>query len=159
MVKRSNRNTRTRLKYAPKLFIAEHIGIATADTPSNDVIYTTSDVTPVSFRARRLLISIDAGGTDTNNWFVVRKVPQGYSNPDFEPATGTASLVDAPDVLGYAFVFCRAGATTTYEIPITWVRPTVTLHPGDNVILQGVPSTSSTGNEFSAFMEFGVCYL
>ncbi len=154
------RGNRRRLKYSPQLFVAEDISIASAGTASSDSVYLVSDQTPVSIRFRKCTLSMTAGATATSNWFIIRRVPSGYGVPtSLTVATGVTSFIDAPDILGYAFVKAVGSASTTYEIEMVWLKPTITLYQGDQVVIQGTPSTNSTGNQFSAIMEFGVCYL
>ncbi len=148
------------MKYSPQLFVAEDITIGTANTASSDPLYTMTDTTPVSFRLRRCVVSMTAGATATSNWFVIRRVPAGYAVPtSVTVATGVSSFIDAPDIMAYGFLKATGASTTTYNITLVPTRPTLTLYQGDLVTIQGVPSTTSATNQFSAVCEFGVCYL
>ncbi len=156
---RRNGQRRNKLKYSPLLYTLEDVTIGTANTSSSDQIYSVTDQTPVSVRFRRAVISMVAGNTATSNWFAIRRVPSGYTAGNLTIATGSSSFSDVPDVLGYAFLKASGNAVTTYAIDVTWLKPTITLFNGDQIIVQGVPSTTSSGNQFSMFMEYGVCYL
>ncbi len=157
MGKRSKRNGR----YAggtPQLATIEDTALATADAAVTNTLYTSSTsnsslTKPVRFTLGPVRVAMKYGSTETTVFAVVRKLPQGYSNPSIAIVDGNTSFVDVPNILAYGVI--RVGSTDTMNrLDLRRLRNTVTLNRGDAIILQVVSNVSSTGQAYSALIEF-----
>ena len=141
------------------IFTAEDISTQTANTASSDIVFTNSAQTPITLRLRSAIYDPIAGGQTTSMWVIVRRVPSGYTAPTtITVASGSSTFINSADVLGYSFQHLGAGGAGE-SIDFRMVRPTVTLFPGDAIVLQGVVSTTSTNAGFSAALEYDTAVL
>ncbi len=155
---RSRRSRSQRPLGTPQLATVEDGSIATADSVSTDTIYTSSTsnsvlTKPVMFHLGPTRVSIKYGSTESTVLAIVRKVPQGYTAPAVTVATGNTTFADIPNVLAYGLVRVNAGDTMN-RIDLRKLRQAVRLDRGDSIVLQTVSNINSTGQVYSALIEF-----
>ncbi len=159
MVK-TRRSRRTGRAAVPVLYVLEDVALASADTVSSTSLYTSSTsasalVKPVRFTLGPTRINVKYGSTETNVLAIVRKVPQGYSNPTIAPTDGNTTFVDTPNILGYGII--RVGGNDTMNrIDLRFLNKSVMLARGDSIVLQVVSNISSTNQAYSALAEYSV---
>ncbi len=91
-------------------------------------------------------------------FFILRRLPSGYTAPAITITSGLTSFIDQRDVLGY----CLYQYNTVNPIdPVTWtwIRPSIVLYEGDSIVLQAVSNNNSTGLLETQIVEFGSRYL
>ncbi len=171
MSRRSNRNNRRRrnggrVKYSPQLCLVQALDVDTANVPGNQEIYgpTTNSFQSVagrvSFQVRSAKFVANAGATASQVFIVLRRVPEGYAAPtSITPADGIGSFIDEADILGYAYIFFEPTDTTTFMVPLKMMRSTMTMYPGDTIVIQGVSTTSSASLVVNGIVDYGVAYL
>jgi hypothetical protein len=148
------RNTTTQLA------TVEDVALATADTSSDQQIYTSSPgnntlVKPVVFHIGPTRIQVKPGGSANTIYAVIRKVPQGYSAPGITVTTGNTTFADMQNVLAYGVVRVEAASSDPMNrIDLRILRRSVSLARGDSVYLQVVPNISSSGQTYSSLIEY-----
>ena len=150
-----------RVPRAPLIYTVASTSIATGGTVSNTTIYnpqssTTQTEYPTVFRIHRCDISVAGGSAPSLNYFVLRLVPQSYSNPSISVTSGLLEIPDPPRVIGYALSDDPAGTgvespnTTTLNI----LKRQIVVNVGDSIVLQAVCSVNSSGHTYSALLEY-----
>jgi hypothetical protein len=80
-------------------------------------------------------------------YWILRRLPSGYSAPAITVASGLTSFVDQPDIFGVAVcVNSVASATTpdiTTDVDFFWLRKRMVFYPGDTLILQAIEQNNS----------------
>ncbi len=141
------------------LHVSEELSVATADTPVNATVYSSTVSTsaiqvPVRFTLRSCTINMQRGTAEFAKVFaIVRRVPSGYSFPSITIATGNSSFIDIPDVLAYGFL----DESDTVPYKLDKLRSSIVLHPGDTLAIQFVSNLNSAGLKVDAITAFTVC--
>ncbi len=144
------------------MYIVEDTALATADTVSNVTLYApafagTEYDAPSTYSLRTASVFITGGLTANKVLAIIRKVPNGYSNPAITVANGLGVFVDYPNILAYGMVNVAASsADPMLRIDLTKVRNLTRVVPGDKIILQVVPNASSTNQIYNAMIEYSV---
>ncbi len=154
-----NQRKRTRnSRLDPNLFVLEDLAIDTADTVVNTTILTNSLPTRMSIHMRGVQLTACKGSTAARVFWVLRRLPSGYTAPNVTISTGLTDFVDQPNILGFGF---RAYLTTDTIgfAEWQWIHKNATLYEGDSLVLQCVPNTSSTNLIETGQLEFGSRFL
>ncbi len=164
MPRRSFRKNGRRRRYDPNLWVTDNVAIASANTTVSNTIYTNSLATRVSLRFRKMQLNIAHNAlTAVRVFFVLRRVPQGYTAPSATIATGATVWTDLPDVFGYGYIYMAAVASQTNQFPedytLILTRPTMTLFEGDTVVIQAVPDQSIASLSYTGVAEFDTTVL
>ncbi len=142
---------------APQIHITEAVAVSTANTVSNTTIWTSAVGTsalefPCRIHLRKSIINVINGATASRTFVVIRRVPNGYSNPTISITTGNTSLIDFPDIMAYGFLDNGDSVPFVLDIP----RPTMVFHPGDSLVLQAVTDVTSSGQTLSAMTHYAI---
>ncbi len=158
MGKRRNqqRSSSVQARGTPYLFLAENIAIVNADVAVNTTVITNSDNKKRIFiLPRGPLCACRNGGSDSNVFFIVRRVPSGYAAPTSVTITsGSATFIDVPNVLSWVLYSFDQAQTTALTLRGNVERRSVTLFPGDSIVLQIIPNSNSTLLEAESQMEY-----
>ncbi len=158
MGKRRNqrRSGSVQARGSPYLFLAENIAIVNADVAVNTTVITNSDNKKRIFiLPRGPIFACRNGGSDSNVFFIVRRVPSGYTAPtSVTIASGSATFVDVPNVLAWMLYSFDQAQTTALSLRATIEKRSVTLFPGDSIVLQIIPNSNSTLLEAESQMEY-----
>ena len=150
-----NRKSKGAMRMDPNLFILENVAVTDQDLVVNTTIFTNSEKQRYLFALRSANVSMPACATGANiTYFVLRRVPSGYSAPAATVATGLTVWADQPDVLAYAYYISQGASTTPVNVEFTKLKRNVVLYEGDLVVLQAVPSTG-VDSSFYGQIEFG----
>ncbi len=153
---RSNRRARKRsARLDPNLYLLEDQSIATADTVLNVTLLTQSEKQPYVISARDMHLEALGGNTNSRVFYVLRRVPSGYSAPSITVTSGLNTIVDQPDILLYGFINFTTGGVDSNVNTTQRLRPTMVFYEGDTLILQAVGNVTSTGLVVSGFIEWG----
>ncbi len=149
-----NRNFSRRRRRDPNIYTLEAISIATADSATTTNLVTTSEKSPTLITLRSALLEVSGGATTAQTFFVIRRVPSGYSAPAITVTSGLTTFVDQPDVLAYGF--CSYITTTVDPDPVLvrMLRPTMLFYEGDVLTIQATSNTNSTGLVYNGVIEW-----
>ncbi len=149
-MKRGNR--RNGRRGVPTINVQEQVAIATADTAVNSTLYTNGDSQPFTFNLASAKISIPptSGATTTPVWFIIRKVPQGYTAPAMSIASGNVSFADMENVLAYGFYQFQSANTVPLVAYLRILKSSARLQLNDTVVMQVTPGISSAGLVYNA---------
>ncbi len=152
---RRNRGRNNR-RGTPYIAVVEDVSIATADTAANTTVANNADNKKRIFHLPRgPTVSVTNGSADSSVFFILRRVPSGYTVPSAVTiSSGNASFTDVPNVLAWALYRYESGQTTALDVRMTVLRSVVNLFPGDLIVLQAVPNTSSAGLVATAQAEY-----
>ncbi len=144
---------------APVIATIDGTAVATADLAVNTGLYlpahssTTSFVDAMTFRLRSATFSVNQGTSAVAKiYFVIRKVPEGYSPPSVVVSTSITTFADPQNVLAYGI----APANLTDQFELTILKSTVNMTTGDSIYIQATSDTSSTGQSYSATVVYDV---
>ncbi len=145
----------------PEIWDASAIDCSST-TVTNATVFTNNTHTPRRVSFRSCAFSIFGPTANSTKLFVLRRVPQGYSNPSLVTGGSTGSntnLVDQPNVLAIGTAVVSPGLAPSSD-PVFWPKMlfrkrSCLLLEGDTIILQAVSSASdSTASAaFVALME------
>jgi hypothetical protein len=140
----------------PFIYMIEDEALAVADTYSTLTVAgstaTHSDLrTNVRFTLKRADVAVNIGGTANRSYFIIRRVPVGYSAPTPPVADYTSAFPDTDNILAYGILNVANGAQNEMSLHI--LHPSVTLLPGDLVVFQAVAGTASAGQTYSSVLE------
>ncbi len=156
MVRRSNRRrgaARSRRPIQRLVWTGEEIVFQTADTAVNTLVYSNGGVIPQRLSLRNGYVSVTGGNFTTTAWFVIRRVPAGYTAPTaVTVSTSNDTFIDSPDVLAYAVT--KIAPDTVESLDWTVIRRTATFYRSDQLIVQAVPTGNSTDLKFSTMLEY-----
>ncbi len=153
---RRSRGRRSRALTVPQIFTTEGLAPVTADTQVFQTIYnppdsTSSLGTPTRFRLGPVRIYVTPGAAASRVYIVVRKVPEGYSAPTMTISSSVGSITDPMNVFGYAII---DGNNATIPTSLTMIKSTLTIQPGDTVVVQAVSDISSAGQKVDVIGSF-----
>ncbi len=98
-----------------------------------------------------------AGTANNAIYVILRKVPQGYSNPTVAIADGNTTFVDVPNVLAYGSVYVYASTNDTMtRIDLRPLNRNMKVLAGDTIVLQVVSDTASTGQTYDCMLEYSI---
>ncbi len=154
---RRNRPRQSRARVLdPNIQVIESLAVDTADTVVNTTVYTSADKTLTTFRVRSMQIAATGGASDALLYFVLRKVPSGYTAPSVTISTSGSVFVDMPNVLAVGFINFKTGLVdNTFEPVWEYIRPQITCFEADTIVLQATTNTTSSGLKVSGLIEFG----
>ncbi len=144
-----------RLSLDPNINLIEDTSISTADTAVNTTLYTSADKTLTTARLRSLQLACRGGAASTLVYFVIRRVPYGYSAPSITVSTSGSALIDQPNVMAVGFLNFITGNLDPQEATFQYLRPQMTFYEADTMVLQVVPNISSSSLVFGGLVEFG----
>ncbi len=155
-----NRNTR-RARSAPLLHVLEAEALATADSAITGTIYSptlsTSALLTTQFTLHTSEVAVTTGATTARVYAVIRKVPDGYANPSITVSDSINVFQDSPNVLAYGYVQVYAASSDAMnKFKLRMRQRSITMHPGDKIVIQLVSDTSSVGQAINSLTEFSV---
>ncbi len=147
---------------SPVLYTSDLVPVTTADTVVNTTVLTMADKVRQFVRVKSLQISANAGASQSRVYYVLRRVPDGYTPPTITLTSGTTAIVDDADVIGYGILNQNATNTNpTYQPVLRMSRRKngAVLFNGDTLVLQAVADVSSTGQAISFILDMEVFQL
>ncbi len=153
MTRRNRRN-----RGAPIIATLEQSAVVTADTVVNSTLYapplgTTNPLQRWTFDLRTIQCVVTDGATACRTYACVRRVPAGYSSPSMTVASQVTTFADVPNVLAYGVY---STSDVREEIHWRWLKRSITIYPGDLIVLQLVVDVSSAGHAVSTLAEYNV---
>ncbi len=147
---------RARVTWSPHIFTMEGLAPVTADTAVNTTIYSNGETENFHYRAKSMNLTVTAGASTTSTYWILRKIPAGYTAPSATITTGETSFTDEAGVLGWGHA--RSFSTNTAQIRMSqsWRRKVVVCAPGDSIVLQLVSNASSASLSVDGIHEFGL---
>jgi len=157
MAKGNKRNRNRRSHLVRELFVVDSVNVATATTV-NTVIYTNTASTaglelPVFWKFNSAMISASGGNNGSRWFFLLRRIPQGYSAPTVSIATGQLAL-SSKDILAYGMINDVTGSSAFMFGSMKRVYTSVTLAPGDIIVLQIINDLANTGLTADATIDY-----
>ncbi len=159
---KSRRRVQVLNRADPELVICHSIDTSGSSSVHMQLL-TNPDIVPRSVKCKQLKIQTRPGDTARVNFYVLRRVPSGYSPIALTiPASnsvGNLDLEDSPNVLGYLVIRDVTNATATVAAPeqhLLWRKKRTILYEGDSIILTAIGSTTSTSASMNAFGCFEV---
>ncbi len=143
----------------PNIYVLEDASIATADTVVNSTLITNGQPARMRIKMRRAQLITTGGSGSSRVFWLIRRVPSGYSAPSITVTSGLTVFADQPDVLGIGFRAASSTETAALQATWQWIKRSVVLFEGDSLVLQCVPNTSDTGLTESGQIEFGSCFV
>ncbi len=156
--KRSKRRSSGK-RMDPNIYVLEDASIATADTVVNSTLLTNGQPARMRIRMRRAQLITTGGSGSSRVFWLIRRVPQGYSAPSITVTSGLTVYADQPDILGIGFRASSSTDTAPLQASWQWIKRSVILYEGDSLVLQCVPNTSDSGLVESGQIEFGSCFV
>ncbi len=155
MVKNSSRSRGRQVRRLdPNLYVLEDASIATADTAVNGSLLANDRSARMIVKFRRATLMAFGGNTGARVFWIIRRVPSGYTPPSITVTSGLTVFADQADVLGYGIADFTSDGSEHFA-KFTWIRRTTVLFEGDYIALQCVTNTSSTGLLEAGEIEFG----
>ncbi len=160
MVKRGKRSRNSATgRLDPNIYILEDASVAVIDTAVNSTLVTNDKPSRLLIRMKGATLQVNNGTTNARVFWVLRRLPSGYTAPAITVGSGTASFVDQPDVLGYGFKSYQTTDASSIPARWVWLKPSIVLYEGDQLLLQAVTNTTSPNLIESGVIEWGSKYL
>ena len=137
----------------PEIFQATNIACSST-TSANTSIFLNNTHVVRRLRFHPCTVQVFPGAVASCKWFVLRRVPAGYTAPSLSPSSAgsTTTIADQPNVLGLIAIRVGSsggGVVSIAEPKLIWRKKSVVLYEGDSVSLTSVSDVSDTGGLFN----------